>query len=514
MNGNLKSKFRDRLKYFKRLFLLRRKKGINLEENNNIDKVDNKEKIKVDNVVNNKNNIQVNHYKRKRVVGIGDVDNVNKKINSSNVINNDIKEYKEVIVNQKLVNKSMINNKKVVNNKGVDNNNEKIIGKKSIKFNKRKKVGIEEVNNSFDKDKHIEKNDRELLLDTIVYKLDNKTNKMIYKLNKLHSDYFNLVNYCDEEIEKEECEKRLKEIERIKKELEDIEKQFNIINDDKYLDNILEMDDSNLIDDIIKYKKLCEKINDKKELYDKYKELENHEKINYYLDKFTKKVDELEEQKEKKKEELEKRDKDFKIFKESISSVDVKNERYFLMLNKHVDISNNLLKKVDDIFKRETVDYRLKGLGDLVSSSFKYLFYLSLSPFRGVFPSIAIHTLATRDMIRSIRDSMEIEKIVKINYYAKDYEYEINRYLYDVNDLNNLLYNTRDDIKYLKKEFDDKYGKYINDISEYKDIYKKIEKIEKMVDNNIERVSSVEKELNKSKQRNKDKLIKIKKLNS
>ena len=61
----------------------------------------------------------------------------------------------------------------------------------------------------------------------------------------------------------------------------------------------------------------------------------------------------------------------------------------------------------------------------LVSSSFKYLFYLSLSPFRGVFPSIAMNTLATRDMVRSIRDSMELEKIVKINYYAKDYEYEI-----------------------------------------------------------------------------------------
>ena len=35
-----------------------------------------------------------------------------------------------------------------------------------------------------------------------------------------------------------------------------------------------------------------------------------------------------------------------------------------------------------------------------------------------------------------------------------------------------------------------------------------------MVDNNIERVNVVEKELNKSKERNRNKLIKIKRLNS
>ena len=35
MNGELKSKFRDRLKYFKRLFFLKKKKGSDFELNNN-----------------------------------------------------------------------------------------------------------------------------------------------------------------------------------------------------------------------------------------------------------------------------------------------------------------------------------------------------------------------------------------------------------------------------------------------------------------------------------------------
>ena len=54
---------------------------------------------------------------------------------------------------------------------------------------------------------------------------------------------------------------------------------------------------------------------------------------------------------------------------------------------------------------------------------------------------------------------------------------------------------------------------YIDKIIEYNDIYKKIEKIENMVKFNLDRVQKVEKSLTKSKEKNKNKLIKIKRLN-
>ena len=121
----------------------------------------------------------------------------------------------------------------------------------------------------------------------------------------------------------------------------------------KYLDDVLELDDSNLIDDIIKYKNLCSKLIDKKDVYEHYKKIENYDRVNTYLDKFTKRIDELKEKKDKKKEEIEKRDKDFELFKNVVSSVDVKNERYFSIINSQVDICNNILNKLSVHFLGE-----------------------------------------------------------------------------------------------------------------------------------------------------------------
>lgn len=505
MNGELKSKFRDRLKYFKKLFFLKKKMGSDFPVKYEIEK--NNKKVVGDSKVIYKQNVRKNYVRKKGYVDVDEFLNTTKMKN--NIKTNNVS-----------------NNSNIINNRVED---KKIVKVRYVR--KKKSVGIDQVfgsdfiddprlnlnnklsSNRFDEKKHIEKNDRELVLNTIVGKLENKSNKMLYKLDCLYSDYYNILNYTDEEIEKLDCEKRLKDIEKIKKEIEEITKQFNIIIDDKYLDNILELDDSNLIDDIIKYKNLCSRLVDKKDVFDNYKKIDNYDRVNNYLDKFSKRIDELRDKKEKKKDEIEKRDKDFDLFKQLVSSVDIKNERYFSIINSQVDICNNILKNVERIFRSESVNYRLKGLGDLVSSSFKYLFYLSISPFKGLFPSIAINTLATKHMIRNIRDNLELEEIRKINYFAKDYENEINRNIYDINNLNNLLYSTLDDVNNLKIEFKDKYGMYIDKISEYKDIYKKIEKIENMVRFNMDRVKKIEKSLNKSKEKNKNKLIKIKELN-
>lgn len=523
MNGELKSKFRGRLKFFKKLFFLKKKKGSSYKVEEDVFKK-NENNSNKNNVVVYNTKVKNVYVKKKRIIGVDNsLENLKLKNNITNKNNN-------VVVNNEIFNDSLKDNdikyeKKIVNVRyvkknrkrfGIDNAyNTAIID--STKFSKKRELVNKNGNkyiNNFDNEKHIKKNDRELLLNTIVGKLENKSKKMLYILDNLYSDYYNMLNYSEVEIEKCDCEKRLKEIEKIKKELEEITKQFNIIKDDKYLDDILELDDSNLIDDIIKYKNLCTRLIEKKDVYENYKKIENYDRINIYLEKFTKRIDELKDKKEKKKEEIEKRDKDFDLFKKVVTSVDVKNERYFSIINSQVDLCNNILKNVEKIFRSESVGYRLKGLSDLVGSSFRYLFYLSMSPFRGIFPSIAINTLATRHMIRNIRNNLELEEIRKVNYYAKDYEYEINRYIYDANNLSNLLYSTLDDIDGLKDEFKNKYGKYIEKIPEYKEIYKKIEKIENMVKFNLDKVKKIEKSLNKSKEKNKNKLIKIKELNN
>ena len=520
MNGELKSKFRDRVKYFRKMLFLKKKKGsnINLEDEKKIDfsnigikpsvkkiYVRKKRKLGIEHSLsdlNLKKNIYNNSYNKN--------ENLNKKNDNKNKI-----------VKMKFIKKR--NNVPVINNVfefGVNDplnsklNSNSISNKKYNEIKKKDFFNNANLYNKFDEFKHSEKNDREFMLNTIIGKLNNKSKKMLYELDNLYSEYYHILNFSEEEKEIEDCEKKIREIKSIKKQINIICEQFNIINDDKYLEDVLELDDSNLIDDIILYKNLCKGLLEKKEVYDNYKKIKDYDKLTVYFDKFNKKIDDLKIIKEKKKEEIENRDKDFVIFKKNVNLLDVKNENYISIINSQVDVSNYLLKNVENIFKSESVSFKLRGFSDFISSSFKYLFFLSVFPFRGLFPSIAINTIAARNMVRNFRKGLELEEIRKINYYADDYENQINKYIYDINNLNNLLFTTLDDIKDLKVQFNKKYGIFSSKINEYKEIYNKIEKVEKMVNFNISRVKKIEKSLKLSEVKNKDKLMKVKILNN
>lgn len=545
MSNEMKSKFRDRASYYKKLFFLRKKKGFDI---NNLDKDDNENKSTVkkelsdniDKVIKNdgytsnhkkknvkrvvvkkgdnpqkivkvKKGVRIK-YRRKKKIGIGDQPYqhlLDKDIPLNNEFGyydyiNGVKNFNK-FKNIKDIN-DIINNKDLFNKYLSDYINYNLLNHNFL-IN-------EDINfNNFDLIEHIKKKDKELLLNEIIYSLENKCDSILFNLDNLYSEYYNISLYSDDEIIKEDCERKLNEIIKIKKEIEKLDEQFNIITSSKYLDNILELDDSNLVDKIINYKLLCTSIKDKKELYNNYKKIDVYDKLNEYFSIFSKKIDDLNQEKEKKIEELELRDKDFDLFKKNVDSVNIKNEQYFLIINRQVDICNKILNDVDKIYKSEEVYNKINGLGNFISSSVRYLFYLSVSPFRRLIPSIAMNTLAARDMVNIARNSLSSETIRKVNYYAKDHEYELNKYLYDVNDLSNLLHSTMDDIQSFKREFDKKFGKYKNDIYEYGDVLSKIDKIEKMLNFNMEKVNKIKKDIVKGKEKNKNKLIKIKRLN-
>lgn len=499
MANEMKSKFRERKKYFQRLFLLRKRKGFPInnlnDEFDNIEKNNRKDKAVVKRVVVKKGNksekVVKIKYRKKRKVGI-DL--------NANRFNSDIP-----VADEFKTNDHCDELRSVVNLK-----NNKIINKNLVvKNNKKECIDVNSNSYNFD-DNSFNNVSRELLLNDILSLLNKKNNSILFELDNLYSNYFCMANYSNDEVFKEECEKKLLEIKKIKDQIKSLEEEFDYIINNKYLDIIVDLDDSSLSDKIIKYRTLCSNISEKKELYEKYKKIDDFEKINNYLNIFSKKIEKIKIDKEHKKDELESRDKDFILFKKNVSSVNIKNDQYYLIINSQVDICNKLLKDVDKIYKTENVYNKVVGISDFISSSFKYLFYLSLSPFKKIIPSIAMNTLAARSMINVARNNLRTETVRKINYYAKDYEYELNKYLYDIDNLDKLLYLTIDDINSFREEFSEKFYKYKNEIPEYRDTINKINKIEKMVNFNIKRVKNIRNKIIKGKEKNKEKLDKIK----
>ena len=93
-----------------------------------------------------------------------------------------------------------------------------------------------------------------------------------------------------------------------------------------------------------------------------------------------------------------------------------------------------------------------------------------------------------------------------------DYESEINKKIYDIDDIEYNIDSALDDINRLKEEFKNYFLKY--NLKEYEVVYKKINKLENNMQNNKSKINIIRKALIKNKKLNKTALIKVRKLNS
>ena len=120
-------------------------------------------------------------------------------------------------------------------------------------------------------------------------------------------------------------------------------------------------------------------------------------------------------------------------------------------------------------------------------------------------------TLATKSTIDILKKQAHIEESKKIIYTAEDYERKITTNIYSVNDMDDLISMSIDDIKKIKKKL--MQNKTLNGTFEYKNVMEKIENIELILNDNKNKLKQIQKKLNKNKKINNDKLVKVRKLN-
>ena len=133
-----------------------------------------------------------------------------------------------------------------------------------------------------------------------------------------------------------------------------------------------------------------------------------------------------------------------------------------------------------------------------------------LSPLSGLIPSIAVNTLATRQLIGNIYRNLHYEDVRHVYYSTIDYDSELNNKIADVKFTENLIIDTLDDIKKLKEEFMKQYN---SEIPGYQDTLKKINRIEKIIYRNQNKINKVKKKLIVNKKINEKKLVRVKTLN-
>ena len=191
-------------------------------------------------------------------------------------------------------------------------------------------------------------------------------------------------------------------------------------------------------------------------------------------------------------------------------NIDYINKSCTNQINQQNEYLDNLMKKIHNIDSSEYVTTHIKGFGELVSASFKYLGLLMLNPLKGTIPGIGIEALATRELIGNLYHNLHLEKTKHIHYSTVNYHYELNSKIRDVEYVDNLLDSSLRDISRLKSDFKLKFD---SSFSSYDSTLNKINKIEHTIVRNQNKVNKIRKRMENSKKINEEKLMRIKKLN-
>lgn len=352
---------------------------------------------------------------------------------------------------------------------------------------------------------------------------NNELEKKIYL--KLEKELIRLKNECEiiesEEyiINKYEKDQEVynnalrinKKIDKLLIKLKKIEKDYKLFKDKDLIKEPLFLEDTLLIDDIIEYRESLSKIKTSP-INNKLKLLEEYQYLYLNLDKLIDKTEQIKEISNKRVEELSLRDQNYKEAKNKIVNISEIENCTSKIINKNKMYLEELSKKVDKITEEKYIEKKLEGMNGFFTSSLRYIFLLTLTPLSGIFPGIAARTIATRKLLHGMLENMHYKTQEKSLFLADNYLDEINNRIYDIKDLEDNIDSAIEEVKKLKKEFQDEFLAY--NLPEYDKTYKKLELIETNILNNKEKTRIIKEKLIKNKTLNKNTLLKVRKLNT
>lgn len=426
------------------------------------------------------------------------------------------KEYFNVALNDNIIDKKasantqfkFCENKDTIRAKGISNLKDVSNVKLMDQGLPKKAVGIKQTSN-------INSNNNsyniQILESKILSKVETIINDYKNKLEIIGTDIYVLNTYIEDNKTKEKCKQEKEQIQSIIEKINKIKEQYKILKSKNIELDYLGIDNSLLIDDIYKYKKLVNNINDISKYQDKYKKSEIFLETNSLLETIENSIKKLEKSNKNKMNKISIDEKKFIEIKDNLFKYSFEFSRFNNFIEGQNSIIENMKDKVGEINSYEKKITKFIGYDKLLFNNLKYISLLLLSPLKGLFPVIATSTLATKSTIDLLKKQVNIEESKQIVYTAENYEKQITTNISSVNDMKYLISSSISDIKKIKEKL--QQDKSLSSSLEYKNIMGKINDIEIVLNNNKNKLDIIETKLNGYKKINSDKLVKVRKLN-
>ena len=352
-------------------------------------------------------------------------------------------------------------------------------------------------------------NQLEELKHKILSKIKTDFNKKLAELEVLESELNEIKEKNQNELELEKVKKLKDEINSIIKKINAIIDEYNIYRRNYNLEDIVDLPDAYLVDDIIEYKHLVENDTQNKELVKDYKLLKEFQFLYNKLEEIKTTTNNLVAENNEKITDLTHKNSTYQSTLEGIETATETLEYCNKEIQKQNEYFEKLIKKVDIINKKEYTITRFQGLGNIFTTIMTFIGTMSLTRKLNTGPKIFIRTLATNYLLKNLYNSLQVDKVKKIEYSAKNYNQEILSKINDIDFTKELINDTLSTIKYIKNDF---LLVYNPNIPGYEDTLKKLEKIEETMINNRYQIDALKNSLNTSKNINNEKIRKLEKL--
>lgn len=325
------------------------------------------------------------------------------------------------------------------------------------------------------------------------------------EIKKMRLELDELDKKVDEEYDKEKLQELHKKYLELKEKIENLKRKFDVIKKNTNFMDFNELDDSILWDKIDDYKFTSNNDDIEALARECKKELEKMEKIIILYEdseKLDKKVDDKEEEIQKRDELFKEKDKDLKL----IEAIDNK-------VKYNLDIQEKFLKelenKVSKVSFEEKIDYQTKGYDKLLANIVRMTFGFVTLPFSGRYGSIALGSILVNNAIKGLKNSLHTEEHKTLYITYTDYAKQIKNHSDKLDLASNLIVDSLDDLKKIKKTYKESFEEYRYKIPEYDKMIKRIEKIEDNLTRKQKQIDEYKYSLQKKAQKNKDKVKKI-----
>lgn len=376
---------------------------------------------------------------------------------------------------------------------------------------KENKKNIQQVNPIKKEDNIIKSKETiNYLNNQIVNKIKKRLVKCLDEIEILESELCVINTLSKDEATIEELNKTKIKVNALINKINSLKEKYKLIKN--YVDNEIFIDnkDDFLDEDIDYLKQLATsaEIGNNKSIIKKIKE---YKLLSLELDIIETKVKDLSNIKEKKKEELNLRDDNYQKLLNTYINNQTISEQCQKMIAEQEKLLANI--KVNDIEAMTNTTTKLVGIGEVFRSGLKYIGSV-INPFKYTKNGIAQSTLLAKRLLNNAINNIHMETETKILYQATDYSYEIDRCLNELEYVSYTIDKSLEDITYLKNRYISELIKYKYRVPKIAKTYQDITKLEKLLLSNKRKTQLMINKTNNLELANKNKLIKVKKLNN